>query len=113
MKKGDVVTIHDGSYTKSVVGGKLIHERLNYGSECDKQYVVIEVNCKFPAEKSQSDPTYTPAAFNNTVIQQCESDKVVFIEACFLRLKYRPVPVREVTMADVCARFGEEVKIKK
>ena len=33
MKKGDVVTITDGSYTRSVVNGELIHEWLNCGVE--------------------------------------------------------------------------------
>lgn len=114
MKKGDIVIIAGyGSYTKSVVGGKLIHEALAYGRNLGKQYIVIETNCKFPAEKFQADRTYTPASFNNTVIQAIDSGKVVFIEERFLRLKYKPVPVREVTMTEVCKQFGENVKIKK
>jgi len=115
MKKGDIVTIKDGSFSKSVVDGELIHEWLVYGSDLGKQYVVIETDCKFPNSGSIGHclPA-TPPSFNNTVIQQCESGKVVFIEERFLRLKYTvPAPIREVTMVEVCRQFGEDVKIKK
>jgi hypothetical protein len=113
MKKGDIVTIKDGSFTQSVVNGELIHEWLVYGTEQDKQYVVIETNCMFPNSGSRGYP-YSPPTFNDTVIQQCESGRVVFIEERFLHLRYTaPKPVREVTMAEVCKQFGEDVKIKK
>ena len=85
MKKGDVVTIRDGSYTKSVVNGELIHEHLAIQS---KQYKVVETGCSFPAKGNQAYDSdgYCGPSFNNTVIQAVDSGKVVFIEERFLRL---------------------------
>lgn len=113
MKKGDIVTIKDGSYTRSVVNGKLIHEFLAYGSELGKQYTVIAVGCVLPIEPDPAERYRLPNTYNNTVIQAIDSGKVVFIEECLLRLKYQVPPVREVTMAEVCEQFGESVKIKE
>ena len=112
MKKGDIVTIKDGSYTRSVINGKLIHEWLAHGTETRKRYMVVETGCRFPlVEYHQPEPYH-----NNTVIQVLYENsqtlargKVVFIHERFLRL----VTIREVTMAEVCAQFGEDVKIKK
>lgn len=113
MKKGDIVTIKDGSWTRSVVNGKLVSEFLNYGREKGKKYVIIETNCIFPNTGSGQFGC-TPPTYNNTVIQAIDSGKVVFIEERFLRLAPKSIrPIREVTMAEVCQQFGEEVKIKK
>ena len=111
MNKGDIVTIHDGSYTRSVVAGKLISEFLNYGNLRGRRYVIIETGCIFPAELGQISSEYTASSFNNTVIQDILSHKVVFIEERFLSLVVESI--REVTMSEVCRQFGEEVKIKK
>jgi len=114
MKNGDIVKVEDGSFSRSVINGELIHELLNYGSECGKEYVIIEIGCKLPVEKTRADSTFTPVSFNNTVIQAIESGKVVFITECFLRLKYaKPKQIREVTMNEVCKQFGEDVKVVK
>ena len=79
MKKNDIVTINDGSFTRSVVNGKLIQEYLNCGIEKGKQYVVVEVGCSFPNTGGCN-------SFNNTTIQAIESGKIVFIEERFLEL---------------------------
>lgn len=105
MKKDDIVTIKDGSYTRSVVDGKLVSESLAYGDEKGKQYVVIEIDCRFPAERIQ-------ARFNNTVIQAIDSGKVVFIEERFLR----PVLPTHTVMVDIvqeaaCWSFGKIVEV--
>lgn len=109
MKKGDVVTITDGSYTKSVVAGKLVGESLNYRDEKGKHYIVIETECSFPLELgfSRQPDDYR----NDTVIQAVKSGKVVFIHRRFLCPAIKPI--REVTMAEVCTQFGQEVKIRK
>jgi len=109
MKTGDIVTITDGSYTRSVVAGKLIHETLRYGNEEGKHYTVIATRCAFPlATGFCSQPEHYR---NDTVIQDIKSSKVVFVFSGFLRLVDKPP--REVTMTEVCAQFGEDVKIKK
>jgi len=108
MKKGDIVTITDGSYTRSVVNGKLCHELLNCGVEQDKHYVVIEIRCSFPLKSDCFCPQ--PNRYrNDTVIQAVDSGKVMFIHGRFLKL----LRIREVTMAEICAQFGGNVKIKK
>lgn len=90
MKKGDVVIITDGSWTRSIVGGKLVEEFLNDGDEKGKQYIVIETGCSFPK-------TGSLRTFNNTVIQAIDSDKVVFIEERFLEL----VPPKHKIIIDI------------
>ncbi len=87
MKKGDVVTIRDNSYTKSVIGGKLVHEIYGCSIKGNERYTVIEINCVFPTERNQACKSlFKLASFNNTVIQAIDSDKVVFIEERFLEL---------------------------
>lgn len=113
MKKGDIVTIKDGSWTRSVVEGKLIAESLAYGNEKGKQYVVIETECKFPAERNQArNATYSPPSFNNTVVQALDSGKVVFIEERFLR-QVRPTHTVMVDLIQITYSSigGETVEI--
>ena len=102
MKKGDVVTIKDGSYTKSVIDGELVHEYLAIQS---KQYKVAETGCSFPAEDTQarSIPSFNiSSTFNNTVIQAIDSGKVIFIEERFLEL----VLPKHVIMVDLTFHSG-------
>ena len=96
MKKSDVVTIHDGSWTRSVVNGKLVREYLAYGDGKDKQYKIVETGCSFPNTGSLYGLNGKPS-FNNTVIQAIDSDKVVFIEERFLKL----VPPKHKIMIDI------------
>lgn len=80
MKKGDRVIIADNSFSRSVINGKLIHENFIKNSG---HYVIVETDCKFPeAGLLQS---LTPASFNNTVIQEIKTGKVVFIEEQLLK----------------------------
>ena len=111
MKKGDVVVINDGSWSRVIRDNKLSYGATSdrYRADMDrdyvrKQYVIVETGCSFPNTGSSS-------TFNNTVIQAIDSGKVVFIEERFLRLV--KLPIREVTMTEVCAQFGEEVEIRK
>jgi len=98
MKKGDIVTINDGSWTRSVVDGKLIKEHLNHGGEQGKKYTVIETGCSFPNTGGRGViGTDIHATFNNTVIQAIDSGKVVFIEERFLH----PVPPKHKVMLDI------------
>ena len=113
MKKGDIVTIKDDSYTRSVINGELVHESLS--DEGGKRYIVAETGCKFPLTEEWQSSNFR----NNTVIQAFSSDnqvlsrgKVVFIHAGFLQV-ISFESIREVTMAEVCAEFGQDVKIRK
>lgn len=105
MKKGDKVTIRDQSYSQSIVNGKLIH---NVKAGDNKQYVVIETGCRFPASDFQA---HWPGTFNNTIIQGINSGKVIFIEERFLD----PVSLKHKIMIDVvsngCFKVGQYVDI--
>ena len=98
MKKGDKVTIRDGSYTRSVINGELVREHLACGVEENKQYKIIETGCSFPAKGNQARSILgMSSTFNNTVIQAIDSGKVVFIEERFLEL----VPPTHKVMVDI------------
>lgn len=108
MKKGDIVTVKDGSYSRSIVDGKSIHEgRALY----DIQYTVIEIGCKFPVVDSFQQRYEIIERFNNTVIQAIDSGKVVFIEERFLKL----VPPKHMAIIDAerknCCIVGTWVEI--
>ncbi|MCK5608843.1 hypothetical protein KAR91_43625 [Candidatus Pacearchaeota archaeon] len=100
MKKGDVVTIRDGSYSRSVINGESIHE---IGLERpNEQFRVIEVDCKFPVIDLMQPQYELVPTFNNTVIQAIDSGKVVFIEERFLR----PVLPKHKVMIDMVGYCG-------
>lgn len=82
MKKGDVVTIRDSSYSKVITKNKLESSYAGIRSVRGEQGVIIEVSCKFPDLHQYQQDGRT---FNNTVIRT-DSGKVVFIEERFLEL---------------------------
>ena len=91
MKQGDIVQITDGSYTRSIVGGKLIKEFLNYRHNNDdygpvkgRKYVVVKMDFRFPILNSCQPEKYR----NDTIIQDTLSGKVVFIYHGFLKVTY-------------------------
>lgn len=100
MKKGDIVTISDSSYSFTVVNGYLEHHP---GGGQKEHHVVIAVNCNLPAddgymcEKSQR---------NDTIVRGQISGRIAFIQQRFLRLVE---PTHEV-MIDIkptrCAVLG-------
>lgn len=108
MKKGDLVVVKDYSYSRSIERGRLSDDFHAAHPKCRENFVIVETNCVFPRTSRHIGTNH-----NNTVIQSVDSGLVVLIEERFLRLKDRPIPIREVTMAEVCAQFGEDVKIKK
>ncbi len=81
MKAGDIVTITDGSYTQSVVNGKLVEESLNCDVVKGRHYTVIETGCSFPLNDY-----WQPEGYRNDTVIQDESGKVVFIHNRFLRV---------------------------
>ena len=80
MKKGDLVVIHDRSYSRVVRNGTMLN-----GGEClpyrdGTQFVVIETGCRFPRTSR-----YPGDNYNDTAIQGINAGEVVFIEESFLR----------------------------
>ena len=106
MKKGDVVTVGDFSYSMIIEDGELRNSFHAFHPVAGKQFVVVDVGCVFPRTSQHPGTNY-----NNTVLQAVGSTEVVFIEERFLRTTRKLI--REVTMAEVCRQFGEDVKIKK
>jgi hypothetical protein len=101
MKKGDMVVINDGSWSRTVKNNKLVHgpgsDRYR-ASRDRKHYTVIETGCSFPNTGNQGYGEYLGRpTFNNTVIQAIDSGKVVFIEEHFLEL----VPSTHRVMIDI------------
>ena len=80
MKKGDRVVISDGSWTMSIIGGKVVHEFLNHGGVQGKHYVVVETDCSFPLQDF-----HQPEQWRNDTVIQDDGGKVVFIHGGFLR----------------------------
>lgn len=101
MKKGDVVTVRDSSYSKIITKYGL---ESSYDPPRDirgKQCVIIELDCRFPdAHRYQT----RDHMCNDTVIRVIETDEVVFIEERFLE------PATHKIMIDVkqndCVMFG-------
>jgi len=109
MKKGDIVTIKDSSYSKVVTDGGL---KSGYGgsrSVRDKQGTIIELDCVF-SDLDKYQKLYN--TFNNTVVV-LDSGKVVFIEERFLEL----VPPTHKIMVGIyqtqsgCVMLGDIVEI--
>jgi hypothetical protein len=85
MKVGDIVVITDGSYTRSIIDGELIHEWLNSGEAKGRRYTVIETGCSFPLV-DQGRPSAQPSYRRNDTVIQDENGKVVLIHSRFLRV---------------------------
>jgi len=80
MKKGDIVTIYDRSYSRVIKDGRMLDGMDCLPRDGDTQFVVIETDCRFP-KTSQ----WVGSDYNNTVIQSLNTGEVVFIEERFLR----------------------------
>ena len=103
MNKDDIVTVHDFSWSKWLT----VHKYCK--NDCTRKYTVIEINCTFPRNKFDNPPFKYRT---NTIIRAIDGDNEVrLIHAGFLRPVVKPI--REVTMSEVCAQFGEEVKVKR
>jgi hypothetical protein len=85
MKVGDTVVITDGSWTRSIIGGKLVSESLNSGVAKGRHYTVIKTDCGFPLEDQGTVWEQPPYRRNDTVIQD-ENGKVVLVHSGFLRV---------------------------
>jgi len=103
MKKGDIVTINDTSYTRTVGNGQLVYpgHSLRY-----KQCVIVELDCIFPKTSPWNGDN-----FNNAIVQVHETGQVIFIEERFLE----PVPPKHKIMIDITnamsVTYGDIIEI--
>ncbi|KKM73602.1 hypothetical protein LCGC14_1408870 [marine sediment metagenome] len=102
MKVGDIVTFTDSSFSFTIVKDRLEHHS---GELQRENWIVIAMNCVLPVEDIRYSGKHQ---HNDAIVQGQSTGIIVFTQERFFRL-----PIREVTMADVCAKFGENVKIIK
>ena len=94
MKSGDIVTVTDSSWSKTIVRGEivggyaLLSRKKRTLLSKKKHWTVLETGCSFPLDLRDRTPfPKQPAHFrNDTVIQGRETDDVVFIHHGFLKL---------------------------
>lgn len=108
MKKGDIVRVHDFSYSRSVENGGLCNNFHAFHPDCRDDFVIVETDCKFPRTSSWQDDNN----YNDTVIQSIKSGLVVMIEQRFLK-EARPKHeiIIDVASDGCCVAFGKPVKI--
>jgi len=82
MKKGDVVTIWDSSYSKVVTNHGLVSGYSGLHSVRGKRGIIVELNCEFPNQHEYQARIHS---FNDTVVRT-DCGKTVFIEERFLKL---------------------------
>lgn len=102
LKAGDRVVITDGSYTRSIINGKLVREFLNHGNAKGKPYTVVEVGCSFPLYDELQPDKYR----NDTVVQD-DNGKVVFIHHQFLALANYTITIDGKDIEISCTSFVE------
>ena len=110
IKRGDVVVITDGSYTESVIDGALRHESLNHGANKNRPYKVVETDCSFPIHDIWQPNNYQ----NDTVIQDVQSGKVVFIHHRLLALTECEIIIDGKAVkvsSEICLRLRRELGI--
>ena len=96
MKKGDVVTIDDSSYSFTVMSdGRLEHHA---GEVQKERWVIVAAECVLPAEWDR----YCSAQHNDTIVQGQTSGKIAFVQQRFCRL---PKPTHSV-MVDIVLHPG-------
>lgn len=94
MKKGDVVKVHDSSYSFAIVDGFLEHHP---GEVQKEQQLIIAVNCDLPA--AQQDIS---AQHNNIIVRGQISGRMTFVQQRFCH----PVPPKHKIMIDVVTHHG-------
>lgn len=99
MKKGDVVTVRDSSYSKVVTEHGLESSYDPPRNVRKKQCVIIELGCRFPDSHHYQTQIHT---CNDTVIRVIETGEVVFIEERFLQL----IPPTHKIMIDMVYHPG-------
>jgi hypothetical protein len=109
MKIGDIVKIKDFSYSIKISSNGLerVHDVIYVSAViCSLNWEILAIDCILPS-------TF-PSEQNNVIVRGVDKDNctaVLFTQERFCVLA-KP-KIREVTMAEVCRQFGEEVKIRK
>jgi len=102
MKTGDIVTFIDWSWQLTLIGNSL---EPRYKDSQNEDFVVVALDCVLPINGT----SINPKNVNNAIIRGQTTGNITFIQERFLRPA--TPKVTEVTMAEVCAKFGETVKI--
>lgn len=101
MKKGDIVMIVDGSYSK-VVTSRGLENGYGDGKVLDirtKQGTIIETGCEFPNRHKYQ---VCGRTFNNTIVV-LDSGEIVLIEERFLKLV---LPEHKIMIGVTVTRLG-------
>ena len=85
MRVGDKVIVRDGSWTRSIINGKLVHESL-LGTFRKRHYTVVETGCVFPLVNQAEMWEFQPKSCRNDTVIQDDTGKVVLICSKFLDL---------------------------
>ena len=83
VKKGDVVTVIDGSYSVCAATGERGDRSLNH-----ERWKVLLMNMVGPAQSHSSDGlvTYIDGVPNDVMIKSLETDEIFFIRSSFLKV---------------------------
>ena len=80
MKKGDVVTVDDSSYSFTIVNGYLEHHP---GGVQEENQIVIATNCDLPTDDGYG---YSGSRHNDTIVRGQTSGKIAFVQQRFCHL---------------------------
>ena len=95
FKKGDIVKIHDGSYSQTITEEGRIED--THGRQLtDRKFEVIATGCDLPGK------TYTAMSNerNNTILRALDNNQIIFIQSRMFTLAHR---------CDCCPNCGKEI----
>lgn len=107
MKKGDIVTIKDSSFSFAIVDGFLKHHP---GEVQKEQQLIIAVNCNLPADQGYCGDRQR---HNDTIVRGQISGKITLVQQRFCH----PITPKHKVMIDIhqthsgCIMFGDIVEI--
>lgn len=103
MKKGDVVTIQDSSYSFAIVDGFLEHHPGEVQKECQ---VIIAVDCDLPADWGCHGGSLLQR--NDTIVRGQISGKITFVQQRFCHSVHK---VMIDCVYGNCVMYGQIIEI--
>ena len=99
MKKGDIVKVHDSSYSLTIVDGLLEH----HPGEVQKEpQLIVAVGCDLPADWGCCVDQYQR---NNTIVRGQVSGRIIFVQQRFCH----PIASEHKVMIDI-TNFGVGIR---